>query len=355
MSTLDAGSANHINNYITKLVDGVYQIRFANVGNQPAQFAWRLKIGSVDWEKIIGNGVGQDAAFALSLLSTTTVDQTPSAQPSFQGAAVAFEVPSAGSSQSGPITSSLFVTPNASLMGQPGATSSAIASVGPSVDGASVAVADSAQGLMPNIRYVSTDHAESGQVIDDLLARARDRSPARAKTDNLALAANRPSPDAASILADERALVQSEWLIRVAGMFRDWLGRTTTDPRQSPAKLAPGQSVILARAELEPEGEGAESSRNARVFEKTAHADIGFPASLLVIAVAGDRLQDPVRRWWRRSPSTGGKGHRGFRPPYPCPHAPSIFARATRRAHRERQSGSERARGEHDAVCVNDC
>jgi hypothetical protein len=332
MSTLDAGGANHINNYITKLVDGVYQIRFANVGNQPAQFAWRLKIGSVDWEKIIGNGAGQSAAFALSLLSTTTVDQTPSSEPSFQGATVTFQVPSAGGGPSGPLPSSLFVSLNTSLMGQPGAAGSAIASVGPSVDGASVAVADSAQGLMPNIRYVSTDQAESGQEIDGLLARAPDRPPARAKTDNLGLAANRPSPDAASILADERALVQGEWLIRLAGMFRDWLGPTTADPHQSPAEFAPGQSVILARAAFEREEKGVGSSPAPRVFEKTAHADAQLPAGLLVIAVAGSRLHDPVRRWWRRRPTSRGKGHRGFGPPYPSPHVPSFFARATTRA-----------------------
>ncbi len=179
MNRLDAGSADRINNYFMKLDDGIYQIRFANVGSRPTRFQWLLKIGSVDWEKIIGNGVGQSGALALGLLSPTVADPNPVPAPSFQGP-VTFQAANVTAGPSGPIPSNLLFTLNTSLMGQPSLTGLNIASVGPSVDGTSVVLADSASGLIPGIRYVSMfqngSSGDIGPMADVNQAGAKDRS-----------------------------------------------------------------------------------------------------------------------------------------------------------------------------------
>jgi hypothetical protein len=334
-STLDNGSGQHVNNYIMKLASGIYQIAFADVGAQPAQFQWRMKIASVDWEKVIANGVGQSGALALSLLTTSAVDPTATstAVAGFQGVPLAVQFASLTSGPSGPIPSNLLVTMNTSLMGQPDSTAVAIAAVGPGVEGASVALADGVRGLLPSIRYVSTDQADSGGDIDAPRQPA-DAPGAVAPGAVGPQAANRIDREAISILADQRALVQGEWLVRVAGMIRDWFGPITTDAHASPPEFDPAGSVTTLRAALGPDQKATETSRGRGVLETTARADIQFPAGFLVLAVAAHRLHDPVRRWWRRRPTPSGKGHRAFGPPYPPPHAPSAFARATTRAHK---------------------
>jgi len=334
MSTLDAGSADRINNYLMKLDEGVYQIRFANAGADPAQFHWLLKIASVDWEKIIGNGVGQGAALALSLLSPSVTDPNASQAPSFQGP-VTFQVANVTAGPSGPIPSNLLITLNTSLMGQPGSTASDIASVGPSVDGTSVALADSASGLVPGIRYVSMFQTEStgdtGALADINRAESKDRSGGQASA---APADNRLDPDATSILADQRALLQPEWVIRVAGMIRDWFGPTSSDSVISRSDRDPARSMTPVLAALGPEAFAAGPRQGRSIVDKTARADIEFPAGLLVVAVAAYRLQDPVRRWWRRRTSIKGKGQRMTAPLYPSPHSSSTLARARTRVHK---------------------
>jgi hypothetical protein len=337
MSTLDAGSADRINNYFMNLGDGVYQIRFTNVGADTIQFHWLLKIVSADWEKVISNGVGQSWALALSLLAPSVADPDPSPAPSFQGS-VTFQVANVPAGPSGPIPSNLLFTLDTSLMGQPGSTASAIASVGPSVDDTSVALADSASGLIPGIRYGSTFQTGSSGDIDALAdinrAGPKDRSGDQAIGASAAPADNRLDPDATSILADQRALLQPEWLIRVAGMIRNWFGPTSSDSLISRSDLDPARSVTTFRAALEPEAFAADPPQGLRIVDKTARADIGFPAGLLVVAVAAYRLQDPVRRWWRRRTPMKGKVHRTTAPFYPTPHASSTLARATTRVHK---------------------
>ena len=68
-TVLDPGSTGALNNYIMNLNDGVYSIRFVNLGSQPVTINWQLRIAGLDWEKIIDNGVGQSPALSLSLLS----------------------------------------------------------------------------------------------------------------------------------------------------------------------------------------------------------------------------------------------------------------------------------------------
>ncbi|MGO9467836.1 MAG: hypothetical protein ACLQIB_49220 [Isosphaeraceae bacterium] len=336
-STLDAGSADGLNNYFMNLDDGVYQIRFANVGSQPTRFEWLLKIGPVDWEKITGNGIGQSEALALGLLLPPVADPNPSPAPTFQGP-VTFQAADVTAGSSGPIPSNLLFTLNTSLMGQPGSTGSEIASVGPSVDGTSVALADGASGLIPGIHYVSMFQTGSsgdiGPVADVDQAGSKDRSGRQAKGANAPEAADRLDPDATSILADQRAMPRPEWLLRVAGTIRDWFGPTPSAaliarPDRDSARL---QTTVVAS--LGPEAFATGPRRGRSIGERNARADIEFPAGLLVVAVAACRLQDPVRRWWRRRTSIKGIGHRTTAPLLPAPHSSSTLARARTRIHK---------------------
>ena len=61
---LDSGSSNQLNHYVRELSDGVYTLRFINDGAGPVAISWLLNVASLDWEKIIGNGVGQSSALA---------------------------------------------------------------------------------------------------------------------------------------------------------------------------------------------------------------------------------------------------------------------------------------------------
>ena len=90
-TVLDPGSTNRLNNYLMKLNDGVYTIRFVNEGSQPVAIDWVLKIARLDWEKILNNGVGQTSALSLGFSSSPSGDSgnsstasVPSLQTSFR-------------------------------------------------------------------------------------------------------------------------------------------------------------------------------------------------------------------------------------------------------------------------------
>ena len=75
---LASGSSNQLNHYVRELSDGVYTLRFINDGAGPVAISWVLNVASLDWEKIIGNGVGQSSALSLSLFSPISGDSANS-------------------------------------------------------------------------------------------------------------------------------------------------------------------------------------------------------------------------------------------------------------------------------------
>ena len=209
-SVLAVDNGQQLSNYIFKLNAGVYSLRFQNVGSQPLQVNWLLKIASLDWEKILDNGVGQTSVLSLSLFSQAPADSgsgsLTDSQAAFGSQAVSVF---AGSGSSGPITASLFVTMNTSLIGQPTAWSENVAVVGPTVEAGSIAVADSANGLGQASGY--TLMLETSRLHSDA---DRLGETERANADPLANPANRlvtavapPSldPTTSAARADERA------------------------------------------------------------------------------------------------------------------------------------------------------
>jgi hypothetical protein len=339
MNTLNAGTTTRISNSIMRLASGVYGIRFADVSAQPAEFQWQLKIASVDWEKIVYNGVGQSAALALSLLSPPGAEPNPSAAPAPSIAGpVTFQAASVASGTSGPIPSNLLITLNTGLMGQPGSMAPAMASVGPAVNENSVALADGATGLIPGIRYESVFHTvstESSSALAALKPPGSKGGPGEELRSKSAEGVeNRLGPDASSILADQRALLQPEWLIRVAGMIRDWFGPASSEPAFLGSELDPGRTVTTVYAGLGAEAFASGPAQERNFPGKPAHADLEFPAGIIVIAIAAHRLRDRVRRLWRRKTAAKTPAQRVAALLYPCPHSASSFTRGKTRVRR---------------------
>jgi hypothetical protein len=341
-NTLDAGSTARVNNYLMQLAPGVYQIRFVNVGAQGAHLSWRLKIASLDWEKILANGVGQASAVYLGLVAPTASDPNPGASATESFASIGVSptaTPSGGSfpGPAGPIPSNLLVTLDTGLMGLPPNAPSSIAPVGPAVVLDSVALADSASGLLPGIRYASMSWTRSGDEPEESAGATAAGWKARAKDAVIPSAESRPAreldPEADSILADQRALVQPSLLLSVAGIVRDWLGRRWSEaPVPSPRGLSPAPTdsqVRLANAALR-HGQ----SRQNGPTESTVEADMQFPGGLVLVVIAACRLREPIGHLWRtRAVPTALPRAKG-RPYYPKPHASSTFARKPTRVRR---------------------
>ena len=68
-TVLTPRSAAGLNTYLLDLGTGVYTLRLTNLESRPAFVSWVLKVGSLDWEKIVDNGVGQGSALSLLMFS----------------------------------------------------------------------------------------------------------------------------------------------------------------------------------------------------------------------------------------------------------------------------------------------
>ncbi len=164
-TVLDSASSGPLNNYLMNLSAGVYQLRFTNVGSQPVELHWSLKSASLDWEKILNNGVGQISALSLGFLSPTPSDAGSNSVPGFPGMAGANTLTNFAGSI-GPVPTNLLVTLDTSLIGQPTLQSQNVTPVGPSVETGSTAFAGNTTGLIPGIRYGSQLSAEEGSGAD---------------------------------------------------------------------------------------------------------------------------------------------------------------------------------------------
>jgi len=338
-TSLEPGTTHQLNNDLMDLGDGVYGLRFINNGSQPVVVRWALKIASLDWEKIVDNGVGQGSALSLLLFSPTPSDPQGSSIASFQAIdAVAAANASAGSS--GPITASLFVTMNTGLIGQPTLGGQNVAPVGPAVEAGSIAVADSTTGLQPGILYESVSASGPMPGGGDQLGQAEPTRMGTVANDQaIRLAAGeaeqrRLDPEASSTRADERALVQAEWLVRLGSTLKSWLV-PAVDASETKALAA---ASLEARAMVGNDAaaglrDSAGSNRTSR-STSAAQADIGAVASLVMVGSVAFRLRQPIQKWWRRRNRLASRGPAPARPFCQGPHPVSTRARATTRARR---------------------
>jgi hypothetical protein len=342
-TVLEPGTSHQLNDYLMYLGSGVYGLRFINVGSAPVVVHWALKTGSLDWEKIVDNGVSQQSALSLMLFSTATPtggDDTAINLPAI--ATVAALNGSAGSS--GPLAPSLFVTLNTGLIGLPALGEQNIAPIGPMVSTASVSLADSSTGLHPGIRYESMGTMDGDPGSGDAL---RGIAPIvwepGAVDQPIRLAATgtepRLDPDAMSARADEHALVQADWLIRLGSRIKDWLTPAPTAARGDSGLLASALSQPLAASDIGPSGHRLTRPRPGKRLLSTAEADIGTVASLIIAGTVALRLRKPIHKWWRQGGRKTPQSQTPARSFGQGPHSTSTRARTASRSQRMHTSG----------------
>jgi hypothetical protein len=325
-TVLDPGSTVQLNNYPTYLNSGVYGLRFINVGSQPAQVDWLLKISSLDWEKILDNGVSQVSALSLGFLSSTPSNQGTNSFASIQGISGA-SATSVFPGSMGPIPNSLLVTLNTSLIGQPTLQSQNVSPVGPAVEMGSMALAGNTTGLPLGIRYGSV-LADEDQSTETELADAE--SAPNDQTIRLAGAGTLPGldPESGSARADAQALAQAEWLVRLGARLQSWL---VPSPGLADVKNPVG-SPLDTRAMVRndpPSGPRAEAvlEHNKR-FGSKAQADLGV-VSVLTVGVVAYRMRRPLQKWWRQGDRAAVSGQGPASQFCRGPHPSSARAHAT--------------------------
>ncbi len=73
-AVLASDDTERLSTHLIQLNAGVYSLRLHNVGSEPMQVSWLLKIASLDWEKILDNGVAQSSVLSLMLFSQAPSD-----------------------------------------------------------------------------------------------------------------------------------------------------------------------------------------------------------------------------------------------------------------------------------------
>ena len=339
-TVLDPGTTAPLNNYIMSLNDGVQTLRFVNESSQPVTIDWLIKIANLDWDKIIDNGVGQTFALTLGLTPSATGDSGSGASVNLAGVqAIATALSGSASNfagSMGPVPATLVVTLNTGLIGQPTVGSQSVAAVGPSVAAGSTALTDSGNSLLSGIGYGSSiDWSEwlgdaenlAGALPGGPKAPPQDLAVARASTG----ARVNIEPEADGARADDQALGQAQWLVRLGARLQRWLTSEQGADRSTTQAAVPaiGANVVqntLAGHQSEPNATG----RKGRV-SSAAHSDLGAIAGVILVGATACRLRRPLLSWWRMKSRPAAPGLKLARPHHPKPHASSIRARVTAR------------------------
>ena len=300
-TVVDAGSTNGLNHYVMTLSAGVYELKFTNVGSQQADMRWLLKIESLDWEKIFNNGVSQSSALSLMMFAPPEASAVTQAEtgllsipPSANGDAFGGSV--------GPVPSSLLVTLNTALAGQPSWNGQAFA-------GASFPAeteTGSSPGQAINAGFSPLFASGDEPINDDealTLNTTKDRT---AEGGPILSKANTVQPDhnadSNSSIADIRALTKTEWVTRIGSLVQDWfmpsrefarsqLAETESLFHHSRRRRASTRAVLLVN-------DPAKSWRN-RHFISVARGDLGATAGLIMVGAVAYRLRLPISRWWQ--------------------------------------------------------
>ena len=293
----EADNQTQLHRMVVSLAPGEYHMQITNTGPTAAPVWWTLKPLSLDYDKILGNGVGQSPALGLSLVgpepSSPAAPSNPEGPDGATAVATATGAISTGTGTAAtpfaasPIPSVLLVTMETGLAGLPSPDASHTAAVGPLADGATVALADASRGFPAGFRYASSSSGTDPRVGEGDPADGPDAFPppslARSGSSGSGVAAD---AQAASAVADAMALARADRLGRIA----DWItGRIVVMPSD------PGEADLPA-AEL-----------GTTLFAAAGTTD---GAATLEAATAGGPARDP-------SPRATGPG-RPRRPVHPA-------------------------------------
>jgi hypothetical protein len=337
-TVLEPGTSNQLNDYLMYLGNGVYSLRFINTGSAPLVVHWTLKIQSLDWEKIVDNGVSQQSALSLMSFAPTPSDpggDAAASVPAIAGAVAA----DASAGPSGPLAPGLFVTLNTGLIGLPTSIEQNVAPVGPTVETGSIALADSSPGLHPGIRYEFTPGSDGGlddgEPLRELQPVISEAAPAdqeiRLASSGMEL---RLDPEARSARADEHALDQAEWLVGLGSRIRNWLMRSPAGPQVEARATASYEARSMAGNDAAASRRDGTRAHRERRSLSSAQADIGAAASLIIVGTVAFRLRQPIQKWWQRGNRRSPGSQAAAKPFCHGPHPVSTRARAASRSRR---------------------
>jgi hypothetical protein len=339
-TVLDSGANPGLNTYVMSLNVGVYGLRLINLGSQPIHVDWVLKIASLDWDKIVDNGVGQTSALSLGFLSPTPSDPGTNSSAGFQGiAAVSATATFAGSS--GPIPTSLLVTMSTGLIGQPTAENQSVAPVGPAVQTGSVSFAGNSPGLLPGIRYSSALAVDVGAGQGDqpgqtALANAKAVPQDEDPFVRLAGALPGSDPETAGARADAYALAQAEWLVRLGARLKTWIAPSLGHADVKPPLATPLAIHAMATDDSPAGGLPPAGPQRDHRWGSQAQADLGAAAGLILTGAAAYRLRRPIQKWWRRRNQPAAPEPAPAKPFGRRPHCGPARVRATTRLRKPR-------------------
>ena len=290
-----------------------------NVGSSQATVHWLLKIESLDWEKIIDNGVSQSSALSLMTFSSALAGPDASTiRGCSRSRRPAGGDPLGGST--GPGAGQLVRDPEhlldrTAVVGWTGRRSR-----WPSTTDAG----RTRDRPIPGAGTALPLSSEPGPLDDDNAA--FDRAPGADAGPYLTAFASetveaRLDPDAASTRADVQALAQAEWLPRIGSLVAQLVRILAVRPTRC-SSLRTSQSHRFAwrstRSALNAEGHDG-SWRNRRLISML-RGDLGAAASVIMVGAVAYRLRKPLKKWWRQRGQLTAT--RRFSPPraLPGPH-----------------------------------
>ncbi len=291
------------------LQPGAYEIRFTNPGASPASIQWVLKYVTIDWEKIVDNGVGQNQALSLGLVSPegAGASQGLSASFSLSSASAAF---AGGSFASAPLPSTLFSS-SSSPLGSISSSSSALVVVGPATESTTIALADAGR-LTPGARYASSSELAafesevgSGDSASNFSAPMATEVVAMAPLDS----------ETTELRADTRALDTAAWPAAFAEML------TGMTPLVPVAMTEPSATQSLVLAPESTPGRGSQLAAEIPVIapESPRTADVD-PASVGTLILVGAALYNTHRTLTQRRTETSNRPAGNPPTQVPAPH-----------------------------------
>jgi hypothetical protein len=234
-------------------------------------------------------------------------------------------------STSGPVPSSLLVTLNTALAGQPSWNAQAAAAAGLLADmgNSGQSGGGAGQALTGGIRPSSESANEASDDVLGVTQQATkglvgDRGPIGSTTETVSL---QGGIDPASVRADIEALARTEWASRIGSIIHDWFMPTRSDasPSTAEAELLP-LSAKMAHQAARFVKDPASPWRNRRLISML-RSEIGATASLIMVGAVAYRLRHPIRMWCRDKAQLNGPGNSSRARALPGPHSISKLSR----------------------------
>ena len=230
----------------------------------------------------------------------------------------------------GPVPSSLLVTLNTALAGQPSWDGQAIGlpaemdGTGPSGVGTGQAVLAGFNTLFssagdPNDNALAMTHSPTKEV--DGEGEPIDPTPSAVRV--------QADAETASARADILAVAQTEWVMRIGSFVQDWFTAPRSDaPRQAALTRAVPPPEAFAHQPAQFVKDPASPWRNRHLIS-ALRSELGATASLIMIGAVAYRLRHPIRGWWRERAQIVGHGKVHCGRALPGPHPVARLSRIT--------------------------